>query len=53
MVAILASTMASMATNPRASAAAALLANTQPVPWWCGVATRGRLSQPLAWGVSA
>ena len=50
-MAILASTTASAGTKPSASAAAALLAKVQPVPWWWGVATRGRPSQPLAWGL--
>ncbi len=52
VVAILASTSASAATKPSASAQAALVAKVQPVPWVWGVSMRGRASQPRAWGVS-
>ncbi|MDT4858161.1 hypothetical protein FQZ97_926160 [compost metagenome] len=50
VVAILASTAASAVTQPSASAAARAVAKLQPVPWLFGVFTRGRLSQPRAWG---
>ncbi|MDT4852299.1 hypothetical protein FQZ97_865230 [compost metagenome] len=51
VVAILASTAASAATKPSASAAASDVAKVQPVPWLFDVSNRGRLSQPWAWGV--
>ena len=53
VAAILASTAASATTQPSARADASAEAKVQPVPWLCGLRSRGRLSQPVACGLSS